>query len=650
MPQEATQTTQADVVKVLDKIKAEIMQRKQLRAQNDTNKKLDNLNRNLAKLEQTTRQDNRIESKPIEIRFPTVAEIVAGFARMSPIFTRDYSTWMKDTVDVGVEGNQELERIATKIDRIGDITKAPVDDTSLEYLNLISDQLKSANEDSLKRLDDQSTSLTRTGSFLNMMDGTLIEIRDDIDKLNTTESASLTRLESIEDKIGRVGGHIVNSLKRMMDGDEKWREKMEMRLGETSKETGGNPQASSIIPKDDDQKPDSSGVGAAIAAMLGLNALKGFLLKPFKAIGSAVGMFLGMFSKIGEGIGKMLGPFGKVFKFLKVGPLALLSALWDFGKGFINAKEILGKASVSIVDRVRAGLSELVGGFGDLFDWVAKIFGFDTDVGKSIRGFALQITEAPARWLNSIVDWVSNDLFAGITRGTSLTEIPGKLADNLQTELIKLVDWITGGISSFIDEGIGIASKLVDDMKKGFGENVKKPFFNMLNAITNAMFDIVDKFVEIIPDALGGQAAKQKMDEARQAMLIGSENPDSGTSSPTATSQIPPQPNIDPQSLTPMPSGVSSDYTNVTDNTSGLKGAYGSIGGGSLGAGAPSQGRAVSNIEQMKSVYAQPPASVVMPVQQNVDASKKVNTTNNYNSSSLEPTNKTDNSRILWDW
>lgn len=645
------QNTQADVVKVLDKIKSEMMQRKQLRAQNETNKQLEKMNRNLSKLESASKQDKKAAEKPFEIRFPTVAEIVSGFARMSPIFTRDFGAWMKDTTDIGAEGNRELENIAGKIDRLGDITRMPTDDTSLEYLNLISDQLKSANDDTLKRMDEQGLSLTRVGSFLNMIDGVLIEIRDDTADLKKNSDESLTRLSSIENKIGRVGGHIVGALQRIFDGDEKAREKEEMRQGETSKETGGHPQASSIIPKDDDQKDDSSGIGAAVAAMLGLNALKGFLLKPFSAIGKVLGVFFGMFGKLGEGITKLLGPFGKVFKFLKVGPLALLSMIWDFGKGFIDAKEILGKGAVTIVDRVRAGISELVGGFGDLFDWVAKIFGFDTDAGKTLRKYTLMLTEAPARWLNGIVDWVTNDLFAGITKGTSLTDIPGKLADNLQTELMKLVDWISGGISSFVDEGIGVANKVIDDIKKGFAENVKKPFFNMLNAITNAMFDIVDKFVSIIPDALGGQAAKQKMDEARKSMQIGVDETPSPNTPVDSQPQTPPQPNIDPQTLTPMPSGVSSDYKNVTDDrTSQLKDAYGSIGGGSLGAAMPTQGRALSNIEQVQGGYAPPPASVVMPVQQNVDASKKVNTTNNFNSNSLEPTNKTDNGRILWEW
>lgn len=648
MAQEATNN---DVVKVLDKIKAEMMQRKQLRAQNETNKQLDRMNKNLAKLESATKQDTKAESKPFEIRIPTVNEIVMGFARMSPIFTRDFSVWMKDTVDVGNEGNRELENIAGKIDRLGEIARMPTDDTSLEYLNLISDQLKSANDDTLKRMDEQSVSLVRVGSFLNMIDGVMIEVRDDVAELKKNSDDTLTRLSSIENKIGRTGGHIVGVLTRIFDEDQKWREKDEMRRGETDKETGGHPQAGSVIPKDDDQKDDSSGIGAAVAAMLGLNALKGFLLKPFKIIGGVVGTFLGMFSKLGKGITKLLGPFGKVFKFLKVGPLALLSMIWDFGKGFIDAKEILGKGAVTIVDRVRAGISELVGGFGDIFDWVSKIFGFDTKAGETLRKYTLMITEAPARWLNGIVDWISNDLFAGIGRDTSLTDIPGKLADNLQSELMKLVDWITGGISSVIDEGMGVANKVIDDIKKGFAENVKKPFFNMLNTITNAMFDIVDKFVSIIPDALGGQAAKQKMDEARQSMLIDTDENPSPNVTETQQPQTPAQPNIDPQTLTPIPSGASSDDKNMTnDRTSQLKAAYGSIGGGTLGGAMPSQGRALSNIEQVQGGYSPPPASVVMPVQQNVDASKRINTTNNFNSSYLEPENKTDNSRILWEW
>lgn len=659
---EPAQTSQTEVAQVLDKIKKEIMERKQLRAQNETNKQLVKMNKNLEKLQTAEKQKDVPE---FQFKIPSVNDFVNGFARVSPIFTRDYGIWMKDTVDVAVDGNEELMKIGEKVDRLGDLIRQPADDTNTEYLNLISDQLKAANDDSLKRLDNQEGTLVGISSDLNRIGDTLDEVRWNTEGIDKNSSEQLIRLSSIEKKIGKTGGHIVNALVRIFDSNEKWREKEEMRRGEEGKEGKNNPRATSIIPKDDDQKDEnSSGIGAAIAAMLGLNALKGFLLKPFKAIGWAVGAFIGMFSKIGEGIVKLLGPFGKVLKFLKVGPLALISSVFEFGKGFINAKEILGKASVTIVDRVRAGITELVGSFGDLFDWVSKIFGFDTDMGKKFRQFTLWISEKPAEWLNSIVNWISNDLFAGITKNTSLTDIPGKLADNLQSELIKLVDWVTGGISSFIDDGIAAASKTLDSIKKGFSENVKKPFFNMINAIVNAMFDIVDKFVSIIPDALGGETARQKMTEARQAMMIGTEEP---TNSPVPQSDqqkqqpaapevkqdqttAPVLPNQDAQTLTPIPSGVTSDAENVTDKTSQLKEAYGSIGGGSLGAAKPTQGRAADNIGQIQSVYSQPPASVIAPIQQNVDNSKKVSTTNNFNSTNLEPSNQTDKTRLLWDW
>lgn len=662
--EQAQTTSQTEVAKVLDTIKREMMERRQLRAQNDTNKQLVKINKNMDRLKSGV--NNKPAVPEVKIKIPSVNDFIVGFSKVSPIFSRDYSTWMKDTVQAANEGNTELERITGQISQLGDALRMPTDDTSSEYLDMISDQLKAANEDSLKRLDSQEDTLWDISGRLSRIGDTLDIIqKDNMEDMVKENHNQLVRLDSIENKLGRVGGKIVGTLIRIFDGDEKWREKEEMRRAEEGKEGRVLPRADSVVPNQGEPEPENtSGFAAALAAMLGLTALKAFLLKPFKVIGRVVGTFLGMFSKVGEGIVKLLGPFGKALKFLKVGPLALVSAVIDFGAGFLNAKDILGKGSVTVVDRVRAGVSELVGGFGDIADWIAKIFGFDTGMGKSLRDFTLMITEKPAEWLNSIVDWVSNDLFAGITKNTSLTDIPGKLADNLQTELIKLVNWITGGISSFVDEGISVANKIIGDIKTGFTENIKKPFYNMLDSLTNAMFDIVDKFVSIIPDALGGQAARQKMDEARKAMLIGQESqPDQSVVSPTPTEpgnvdrqqprmpkDIQPPINQDAQTLTPIPQGVTSDATNVTDRNAQLKDAYGSIGGGTLGAAKPVAGRTANNVESMKSAYGQPPASVYMPVQQTVDNSKRVSNTTNMNSTNLETSNQTDKSRIMWDW
>uniref|UniRef100_A0AAU8GK67 Tail length tape measure protein n=1 Tax=Salmonella phage vB_STmST313_KE27 TaxID=3161178 RepID=A0AAU8GK67_9CAUD len=636
---------QQDIVKVLDKIKKEMMERKQLRAQSETNKQLADVNKQLQSLK--TRQASNQEQKVPPIKFPSVNDIVGGFVRVSPIFTRDYSTWMKDTVSLSKDGNEELMRIATKIEKFGEAANGPVDDMSVEYLDMISDQLGAANEDSLERLDGLQDKLALVGGkIVNLTDIMLQTHKDTLDFNKDANNETVTRLDSIDDKLGYMNEDLNDTLTRIYESDQKYREEEKFRRGEEGKENKNNPEAGSIPPSEPKQDGQSSGMGAALGALLGLGALK-LLMSPLKLIGGFIKLFMGF----GMGIGGLLKPLKAATKMLRVGPLALITSVFEFGKGFFNAKEILGKAQVSIVDRVQAGITELVGSFGDLADWVAEIFGWDNaGFGKAFREQVLKMTEAPVRWLNSIVDWVSNDLFAGIGKGTALTEIPGKLADNLQGQLIKLVDWVTGGISGLIDDGMAAANKVVEDMKKGFAENVKKPFFNMLNAITNAMFDIVDKFVSIIPDALGGEAARNKMAEARQSMLISQDDKAPENASTPSSSQSPAQPNANINTLTPMPSGVSSDAVNVTDRTSQLKDAYAGIGGGTLGGAYPVQGRAANNIEEVKSSYANPPASVVMPVQQNVDNSKKVSTTNNFNSSQLEPSNRTDAGRILWDW
>lgn len=636
---------QQDIVKVLDKIKKEMMERKQLRAQSETNKQLADVNKQLQSLK--TRQASNQEQKVPPIKFPSVNDIVGGFVRVSPIFTRDYSTWMKDTVSLSKDGNEELMRIATKIEKFGEAANGPVDDMSVEYLDMISDQLGAANEDSLERLDGLQDKLALVGGkIVNLTDIMLQTHKDTLDFNKDANNETVTRLDSIDDKLGYMNEDLNDTLTRIYESDQKYREEEKFRRGEEGKENKNNPEAGSIPPSEPKQDGQSSGLGAALGALLGLGALK-LLMSPLKLVGGFIKLFMGF----GAGIGGLLAPLKAATKMLRVGPLALITSVFEFGKGFFNAKEILGKAQVSIVDRVQAGITELVGSFGDLADWVAEIFGWDNaGFGKAFREQVLKMTEAPVRWLNSIVDWVSNDLFAGIGKGTALTEIPGKLADNLQGQLIKLVDWVTGGISGLIDDGMAAANKVVEDMKKGFAENVKKPFFNMLNAITNAMFDIVDKFVSIIPDALGGEAARNKMAEARQSMLISQDDKAPENASTPSSSQSPAQPNANINTLTPMPSGVSSDAVNVTDRTSQLKDAYAGIGGGTLGGAYPVQGRAANNIEEVKSSYANPPASVVMPVQQNVDNSKKVSTTNNFNSSQLEPSNRTDAGRILWDW
>lgn len=674
MAGEEEKTSQTKTLEILEKIKREIMLRKQLAAQNNTIKSLEKVNKSVENL------GNKIvqKSKPIDIRMPSVKEIIEGFARVSPIFNRDYSVWMKDTLDVGQDTNQELVRIGSKIEKLGlpapKEDNKPEDTTEVEYLDLISDQLKNNGEKTLTRLDDHGNKLDLIAVRTDM-------VRESIDKM---QSDSLTRIVTeghkqqgllyrIDETIRKTASHIVGSLVRMQDKQERWREEDNLRRAEEDKEIGGNPRADVVPPgptPGEEDNASGSGIAAALATWLGLGFLKK-LFAPIKWVLAGIGGFLGMFSKLGEGITKLLGPFGKVIKFLKVGPLVLLSSIFEFGKGFINAKDILGKAQVTIVERVQAGLSELVGSFGDLFDWVAKVFGFDTQAGKSIREFMIAITQKPVEWLNSIVSWFKDDLFAGIGKSTALVDIPGKIVDNLQKELIKLVDWVMEGVTEVIDEGIAVAGKVIDNIKSGFNEHVKKPFFNMLNAITDGMFDLVDKFVSLIPDSLGGETARRKMEEARQAMKIESDDDktvasnDQGQTAPQTQNGATPNPApaveakpdaksqpVEPApvspSLTPVATSKAPKQDEQVDRVAEMMANYQSQ---VIAAAKPTQGRAMNNIDQLKATYGQQQPTVIAPVtQNNVNAPQQNVTNNNYHSQSLEPGNRSDKVRLNWEW
>lgn len=273
---------QQDIVKVLDKIKKEMMERKQLRAQSETNKQLADVNKQLQSLK--TRQASNQEQKVPPIKFPSVNDIVGGFVRVSPIFTRDYSTWMKDTVSLSKDGNEELMRIATKIEKFGEAANGPVDDMSVEYLDMISDQLGAANEDSLERLDGLQDKLALVGGkIVNLTDIMLQTHKDTLDFNKDANNETVTRLDSIDDKLGYMNEDLNDTLTRIYESDQKYREEEKFRRGEEGKENKNNPEAGSIPPSEPKQDGQSSGMGAALGALLGLGALK-LLMSPLNSL------------------------------------------------------------------------------------------------------------------------------------------------------------------------------------------------------------------------------------------------------------------------------------------------------------------------------------------------------------------------------
>ncbi|CAM0053808.1 hypothetical protein VPHD492_0080 [Vibrio phage D492] len=126
----------------------------------------------------------------------------------------------------------------------------------------------------------------------------------------------------------------------------------------------------------------------------------------------------------------LLAPLKKVLKLFRVGPLALVAAAWDFGQGFMNASEILGKDNVQITDRIQAGIANIMGGIGQLGDWIAGLFGFETDIQSFLTNNTIDLTQPLVDGLNKITGYLSG-MWDGITPDTSLVDIPSMVMDNV---------------------------------------------------------------------------------------------------------------------------------------------------------------------------------------------------------------------------
>jgi len=91
------------------------------------------------------------------------------------------------------------------------------------------------------------------------------------------------------------------------------------------------------------------------------------ILKPFQMIGK--------FAKMIFPIGKLVSKFGKMIPFVG----QIITAIEGIF-GFFNAKEILGKDTVTIMDRFASAIGGIFEGFGEVADMLLGWFGFETDI------------------------------------------------------------------------------------------------------------------------------------------------------------------------------------------------------------------------------------------------------------------------------
>lgn len=242
-----------------------------------------------------------------------------------------------------------------------------------------------------------------------------------------------------------------------------------------------SPTAVPIGP-DGEEKPVDAGMGALGALFMGLSA--------FGATVTGV-------------VGKVLPLIGKVGKMLRVGPLALLSALWDFGSGFFNAEEILDKETVSFTDRIQAGVSNIFGGVGRIVDMVAGWFGFDTGLGQILQEGYINLTQPIFDFFNDIGDILTE----GITGDMNVTDAVKQFGSNMVDALVYSFDRAMnlfrdgmGTVSNVISEGWSNLKVMMNDSWTDWvvtpvtqmGVDMYNWFDNMRNTVVSSVSGVVN--------------------------------------------------------------------------------------------------------------------------------------------------------------
>lgn len=153
----------------------------------------------------------------------------------------------------------------------------------------------------------------------------------------------------------------------------------------------------------------NKGVSESTQKSGGLNMI-GFLGRGASAMLGGIGavgasVFMGALGKIKTLFTSIIRGGAKLARVgLRVGSRAFpitgaLLAMYDFGKGFINASEITGKEDNNFMDRVQAGVSSLMGSFVTLADDITNMVGIDVIDSENITQRIYHATEAMKEWV-----------------------------------------------------------------------------------------------------------------------------------------------------------------------------------------------------------------------------------------------------------
>ena len=197
-------------------------------------------------------------------------------------------------------------------------------------------------------------------------------------------------------------------------------------------------------------------VKTGVQAAGGMLGKIGTVFKPFSGLITSVGSTL---STMASGVMKFLPSISGLGKLTKSIPIigqviAVAFAIWDFFKGFTNAGSILDKAeeSLTLWDKVSAGLGSIVGGLVGILDDIAGLFGFDTNLGETVKKETAKfLSELPTKVLDgisSLADYISKE---AVDLGE---KVYNGLKDTFLGAATSLLESIPGG--KFIAEKLGL--------------------------------------------------------------------------------------------------------------------------------------------------------------------------------------------------
>lgn len=226
------------------------------------------------------------------------------------------------------------------------------------------------------------------------------------------------------------------------------------------------------------------------------------LLGSVMSISGLDGLFMGM--------RKLIKPISKVTKLLKIGPLALISSIYDFGEGFFNAEEILHKGEVTIGERVQAGMMNLVGGFGALFDMISGWLGFDTNAQEYLKEKTQYIMHYPAMVIDGFID-VLKGAFEGVDGSTALTDVPAIVIGNIKEMVIGAFNNILNSdfVKSVVDGASGVKDTVVNYATDRLSA-VMTGITGFFDTIYNFFMDKIKSVVDFLPDWIKPDMTKIK--------------------------------------------------------------------------------------------------------------------------------------------